>query len=317
MAYDNNENYYYGWIYVCKNDVNNLFYIGQTSNKNPYKRFNEHLREKSNETYFDKEINNIGKEHFYFETIKMVVANSNNELHNILDYYECLYIYEMNTLYPNGYNMTTGGRFCTNCNTTPYEYNNINIKKYNVFKEHVCTYESILSAAIHNNTSCVYILRNCLGEILSFEGNIYRFENDDLDKYPISIYGISQYDMDGNFIKRWNSCKECEVYYGFPETSVSKAIRRKTSTHGYLFSKYGEEIVIPKKYTKRVYQYNYDLELINVYEKIKDVMPYLGLDKSKSTGDVKRIIKAHNHYMNGYFWFIDDRNYKERRKYNG
>lgn len=42
---------------------------------------------------------------------------------------------------------------------------------------------------------------------------------------------INQYDLDGNFIKRWDSMKEARRFYGFGINSLRNACKRKSGIH--------------------------------------------------------------------------------------
>lgn len=86
-------------IYIIKNDINNKVYIGQAINSN--ERFKEHCRLSEISTYFDKEINAIGREHFWYEILESQVENYDEREIYWINYY--------NALYPNGYNIAPGG----------------------------------------------------------------------------------------------------------------------------------------------------------------------------------------------------------------
>lgn len=112
-----------GEIYVIKNIINNMLYVGQTvshrKNKNKYRpfgyisRFKDHISEAINNTkkkqctYLNNARRKYGKENFIVELVE--------ECHtSILDDREIHYIDKHNSLYPNGYNLTTGGKTFTN-----------------------------------------------------------------------------------------------------------------------------------------------------------------------------------------------------------
>lgn len=86
-------------IYIIKNDINNKVYIGQS--KNPQSRFSAHCYPSNEETYIDKIINEIGKEHFWIEILEENVEDFNEKEKYWIKYY--------NSLFPNGYNISEGG----------------------------------------------------------------------------------------------------------------------------------------------------------------------------------------------------------------
>ena len=110
-----------GEIYKITNLLTNKMYVGQTRshylNRGKYRpfghigRFKKHLNEasrinnKCSCSYLNSTINKYGAENFKCELIM------NCEIEQ-LDNYERKYIYELNTKFPNGYNLTNGGQNC-------------------------------------------------------------------------------------------------------------------------------------------------------------------------------------------------------------
>jgi len=110
-----------GEIYKITNLITNKMYIGQTRshylNKGKYRpfghigRFKKHLNEASRINfkcscrYLNSTINKYGDANFKCELITTCHINE-------LDYYETKYISELDTKYPNGYNLTNGGQKC-------------------------------------------------------------------------------------------------------------------------------------------------------------------------------------------------------------
>lgn len=108
-----------GHIYLITNTTTKKCYVGQTvshrKNRNKYRpfgyqgRFKDHISEalcntkKKQCTYLNNSIRQYGKEAF---TVELITECSKDEL----DIMEELYIKQYNTLYPNGYNLTKGGK---------------------------------------------------------------------------------------------------------------------------------------------------------------------------------------------------------------
>jgi group I intron endonuclease len=112
-----------GEIYKITNLVNNHVYIGQTRshrlNKNKYRpfgymgRFKDHVNEcNSNKKnvcrYLNSAINKYGVDNFKCEKMLECAIDE-------LDENEIKYIKECNSLFPNGYNLTEGGKTCKHC----------------------------------------------------------------------------------------------------------------------------------------------------------------------------------------------------------
>jgi hypothetical protein len=108
-----------GQIYLIKNTTNNKDYVGQTvthrKNRQYYKpfgyegRFRDHISEaicntkKKQCRYLNNAIRYYGKEVF---TVQLLYSCPIEEL----DYWEKYYISDYNSVYPNGYNLTNGGK---------------------------------------------------------------------------------------------------------------------------------------------------------------------------------------------------------------
>lgn len=91
-----------GYIYKITNNITQMGYVGQTK-KTPEKRFNDHKIRRNDGNYFHNAIGKYGKENFTLE----ILCETNN-----LDLMEMYFIKIKNTLYPNGYNLTSGGQAC-------------------------------------------------------------------------------------------------------------------------------------------------------------------------------------------------------------
>lgn len=88
-----------GTIYILKNKINNKSYVGQTIRRF-VKRLLQHLR--SNRSFIDRSISKNGIENF-----EQYVFSGIPEM--LLDYFESELIQRLNSLHPNGYNLTSGG----------------------------------------------------------------------------------------------------------------------------------------------------------------------------------------------------------------
>jgi hypothetical protein len=108
-----------GHIYKIINIVNNKYYVGQAvshrKNHGKYRpfgfegRFKDHISEalcntkKKQCTYLNNAIRHYGKDNFKVILLKRTSIE-------LLNNYEQHYIDKYNTLYPNGYNLTKGGK---------------------------------------------------------------------------------------------------------------------------------------------------------------------------------------------------------------
>jgi hypothetical protein len=127
-----------GHIYIITNTATKKCYVGQTlshrKNRNKYRpfgyqgRFKDHISEalcntkKKQCNYLNNAIRQYGKEHF---KVELIIECSNDDL----DIMEQKYIKECNTLYPNGYNLTKGGKVFREINPEIESTNPTNIPK--------------------------------------------------------------------------------------------------------------------------------------------------------------------------------------------
>ena len=109
------EDIYIGWIYMIINKINNKIYVGQTINKNGYKkRWNQHkneLRKNSHHNIFlQNSWNKYGEENFEFILLHELIFNTEEERKKILNLIEKIYIIGWNLLDDRyGYNIAEGG----------------------------------------------------------------------------------------------------------------------------------------------------------------------------------------------------------------
>ena len=90
-----------GMIYIARNKTNGKCYVGQT-HRSVRRRMNEHFRDPRKNHAFDLAFRKYGPAAFDIITVYGVPSE-------LLDQWESFFISALNTLAPNGYNLTTGG----------------------------------------------------------------------------------------------------------------------------------------------------------------------------------------------------------------
>lgn len=90
-------------IYKITNIINNQSYIGLTK-RSLKKRFNQHCSSKSGCRLVATAIEKYGRESFKIELVEETICPL------IADYKEASLIKDHNTIYPNGYNLFSGGK---------------------------------------------------------------------------------------------------------------------------------------------------------------------------------------------------------------
>ena len=91
-----------GYIYKITNISTKKSYVGQTTEQDVNDRWKDHLKKGSNCRQLKKSIQEYGKENFVFSIICICFDDDLNR-------FEIEYINRYNTIYPNGYNIRSGG----------------------------------------------------------------------------------------------------------------------------------------------------------------------------------------------------------------
>ena len=90
---------------------------------------------------------------------------------------------------------------------------------------------------------------------------------------------VYQRQLDGTFVKRWNSIREIEKETGYARPSITNCCKKKAyQAYGFLWS-FDENYIAKKKKRKNcktVYQYDLDGKLIKVWESLTEIEKTLG-----------------------------------------
>lgn len=207
-----------------------------------------------------------------------------------------------------GYNIASGGLTGGGGHRkiAQYDFNGILIK----------TFPSIHDAAVEitNNqdaeSSGVIWALSQIGR--SWHGYMWRYYKD-YPLYKIEPYKeydctvkILQYDIKGNFIKKWNSLKEVSDYYH--TYGISNACRKLAPTAvGYQWKYETDESEITdisdKTSTKTIYVYDINGNFINEYNSISDAVRQLNIPVKRKCINLGSCYKDISHnYAHGYRW---------------
>lgn len=206
-----------GYIYTIKNKTDNKIYVGQTM-RDVEERWKDHLKKRSNCRYLSSAIKKYGVDNFEF---KLVCITFDNQLNDM----EIKYIEKYNCLVPNGYNLRIGG---------------------NNGKHHAETKQKITESLklryknglIHSKPQLGKphdeITKTKIGQ--SNKGK--RRSQETINKMIISrrIYKIIQFDILGNRLNSFDSCKAAGEYIGTTKSNINHCCNgtRKTAK-GYVW----------------------------------------------------------------------------------
>jgi group I intron endonuclease len=200
-----------GYIYTITNKTDNKTYVGQTVRELDT-RWKDHLKKRSNCRYLKSAINKYGVENFVFKLVCITFDN-------MLDDMEIQYIQKYNCLVPNGYNLRLGGNSGTHNAET----------KQKISESLKLTYKNGLTpprpqlgkphSEIHKKH-----LSECLkGRRLSQETINKRIISSRKNK-------IIQFDIEGNRLHSFDSCKEAAEYIGISLNSINLCCIGKAKT---------------------------------------------------------------------------------------
>ena len=286
-------------IYKVTNTVNSKVYIGKTNNFNKRKR--EHtVYDINNDNIFHKALRKYGLKAFKWEIIDH--ADTLDEANEK----ERHYIKKHKSFKPKGYNMTKGGDGGSMWNARPVVVLDL---KGNYIAEFDSAGECERKMGFLN--SCV--LECCKGKINHHRKHLFMFLDDYKENGPKKYKKqkkftkpIIQCDLEGNFIKKYNSGIEASKETGISRGRISSALNGHSKTAGdYIWvheenfsnldiSKYKRDVKgIP------IYQLNIDTgEIVNEFDRIADAGRYLG----KNYKSIHKVLDMPERSAYGYRW---------------
>lgn len=101
------------------------------------------------------------------------------------------------------------------------------VKQYDLDGKLIKIWGDAKTAAAYYNTTSKAIRKVCNGERKSCCNYIWEYTE---PKQSKQSKVVSQYDIDGNLIKVWNSCKEAAIFYSVTFQSIQRAISGKYNT---------------------------------------------------------------------------------------
>ena len=218
------------YIYKVTDKTNGKLYIGCT--KDFEKRKQQHLRlSERDKCLFHDMIKEHGAENFEWKVIKTV--STQEEAHRTEQYY----IRELDTIFPNGYNMTIGGLSHSLVHSNP-------IVCLTLEGEYVKRYTSAAQVKYEDGYCHSDVLDCCKGRIGRCKDRVFMFEQDYLDNGP-RIYrkpepngmkSIVQCDLQGNFVAKYKSVNEAAEQTNSCRTTISGClIGDYKSANGFIF----------------------------------------------------------------------------------
>lgn len=218
-------------IYLRTNTINGKQYVGQTKDMNIRNNAWNCLKIYYANKHLTEDREKYGVDSFKFEILKECDDSEG-------DFYEKYYIKKYNTRYPNGYNMSDGGK------GTPNVFRSEETKK-KISESHKGKHYSpkteFKKGHIMSKETKEKLSEFLKGHLAWNKGIPMKEEikkkisesNKGIIKKRKKIY---QYTLDGELVKIWESTKEC-IKYGYTECSIYSCCRGERKTHkGYRWS---------------------------------------------------------------------------------
>lgn len=287
-------------IYKATNKINGKVYIGKT--KDFRKRKYEHTKiDVNNHLIFHKAIKKHGEDNSNWEIIDW--ADTREDINEL----EKHYIKKFNSFKPNGYNMTKGGDGGAMYNARP-------IICLTFSGEFVKRYESAAEAEREDGFHNVDVLVACKNPNRTCKGYIFMFEDEYIKNGPrkykkpksTSIKSAVQCDLNGKFIKEYESVTEAAIKTGILRTRISSALTGQSKTAGGFIFVYKDDFPIKniKQYIKnkkgrKIIQVNPDTnEHIKEFERISDAGKELGVNYKS----IHKVLDLPGRTAYGYKW---------------
>jgi hypothetical protein len=198
--------------------------------------------------------------------------------------------------------------------------NNVKVKKYSIDGILLGSYKTMSEALINIGKepyNSKNIKRSCDGETYypTF-GYVWRYENDDFDKYPIVLESkntkkcIDQYTLNGEFVATYNTISEALIANKISIdycSQVSECCRGKKSyIQGYVWRFHGEPFdlypvnIIKPHFSTTINKYSLDNIFIDCFVSCKEAAESVEL---KNASPVSQCAKGKRKTAGGFKWF--------------
>jgi len=249
-----------GYIYKIENTVDNKVYIGQTTQDLEI-RWRCHRKKSSNCRYLKSAIQKYGIDNFEF---KLVCITFDSQLDDM----EKEYIEQYDCLAPNGYNLRLGGDSGKHHEDTKRKISatllqNKKIIQFDVQGNRLNSFNCLREAAESVGRSTSAIGHCCNGDVRTTAGYVWKYEsiNSDTAKNqsgipPLTgkfkriidkniliapkknklVRKIIQFDIHGNKLNSFNTCREAAKHVGVSRSSITTCcLGKRELSKGYVW----------------------------------------------------------------------------------
>lgn len=276
----------------------NKHYIGITKQQPPSNRWRKDGKGYKNSIYFWNAIQKYGWDNF-----KHVIVAEGLSLNEASEMEKDLIQKYKTTNKDFGYNISSGG-----IDAEPvYDREKLaqsrrkKINQYDLDGNYICSWDSLTSAAkgMGGKKSCISAV--CRKEIQSAYGYMWSYENVDklTPRRGWHEYSVSQYDLNCNFIRKYQNLQEVYDKTGFGKSGIAECCNRnRDSSMGYIW-RYNDDTPdgIVKPRARKVKCFDTDKNYIKTYDSLRSI----GLNSSNI-----RTAILNNKIAYGHYWEYDD-----------
>lgn len=301
------------WTVYKHTSPSGKVYIGITSRK-PEERW-ANGRGYHHNKYFQNAINKYGWNNIKHEILYTELTKEEAEQKEI----ELIKFYD-STNRDIGYNISSGGNAAISSENTRKKisqalkgkykgcnsYSARKVNQYDLQGNLIKTWNCICEAGEKLNIDYTNIVKCCTYKILSAGGYQWRYIEDN----NIGVYNrefarcrkINQYDLQGNFIKTWESSSEAQRILNINYASIIKCCnKQRKSAGGYIWryledTKIGDYEILRRD--TKVEQYSLDGTYIKTWDSIKQANEYLNIP----AGAISRVCLGKNKKTHGFIW---------------
>ena len=267
-----------GYIYKIWNEDNDKVYIGQTSVGIKI-RWSQHLSNyMTNNAVLYRAMRKHGAGIFHIEQIEECENEKLNEREKYwISYYDS---------YKNGYNSTPGGTALPSGKMFQRLDNNIIFSLW----DNGLSISEIQEKTGYSNTSIREHLQDY--DNFSVDESIQRGIIKAAKSRSIPVV---QWDLEGNFIKKYNNATAAERETSVPASNIHKCLIKERQKAGHFYwTNEGEMPVIKKK----IYQYDKNNNLIKIFNTKAEAAKELNLD----SGSIAKVCKGQRKTCGGFIW---------------
>ena len=306
-------------------------YIGQTIKENLRNNAWNNLNKSYAGVLVDNARRKYGPEKFSYEVLFSIESIDKDSVQIALDEKEIYYIEKYKTYDPDfGYNLCEGGRGGYILNNeyvrrNDYYYRGLEIVQLTIKGKLIKNWKDVYEASLSLNIKSINLINCCNNKTMTAYKYRWMFKSD----YDIKLqnnndlsldlkrnnYGVVQLDLNGNFIREFNSAIEASKITGINGGSIMSVCRndpnRKTAggyrwiyKSNYDSRNYKKDLVYKKKYIKRVIQFSLSGDIIKIWSSIKEAAKYFDTDDEsiRRAADMSNSTKSSNNFR----WMYED-----------